>query len=82
MIFESELRSGAADISDLRRDSLIQWQHRCYFYLAPIFGIALPMSIPGILWNDWVGGFYFSGVLRLTIAHHVSLPVSAYVQRV
>jgi stearoyl-CoA desaturase (delta-9 desaturase) len=76
MIFKSELRSGAADISDLRQDSLIQWQHCWYLYLAPIFGIILPTSIPGILWNDWVGGFYFSGALRLTIAHHVSLSVS------
>lgn len=70
MVFKSKLSSGRADISDLRQNSLIQWQHRWYLYLAPIFGIVLPTIIPGLLWNDWVGGFCFSGALRLNIAHH------------
>lgn len=74
MILKSNLRSGHADISDLRKDPLIQWQHRWYFYLAFLFGFALPTIVPGLLWNDWLGGFCFSGALRLTIAHHVRLP--------
>lgn len=73
MIFKSDLRSGHADISDLRKDPLIQWQHRWYFYLAFFFGFALPTIVPGLLWNDWLGGFCFSGALRLTIAHHVRI---------
>jgi stearoyl-CoA desaturase (delta-9 desaturase) len=72
VIFESDLSSGNVDISDLRNDPLIQWQHHWYFPLLTIFGFALPTIIPGLLWGDWFGGFYFSGVLRLTIAHHVS----------
>jgi stearoyl-CoA desaturase (delta-9 desaturase) len=28
--------------------------------------------VPGLLWGDWQGGFFFAGALRLTIAHHVS----------
>lgn len=72
MLFKSGLRSGRADVSDLRHDPVIQWQHRWYFYLAPIFGIVLPTIIPGMLWDDWFGGLCFSGALRLTIAHHVS----------
>lgn len=72
MIFVSDTRSGTADVSDLRNDPLLQWQHRWYFYLLVMFGYALPAIIPGLLWGDLTGGFYFAGTLRLTIAHHVS----------
>lgn len=72
MLFESELRSGTADTSDLRNNPLVQWQHRWYFYLLVIFGYALPTVVPGLLWGDWKGGFCYAGALRLTVAHHVS----------
>ncbi|KAF8066763.1 delta 9-fatty acid desaturase protein [Lyophyllum atratum] len=77
MIFKSERRSGQADISDLRKDKLIQWQHRWYFYLAPFFGYILPTIVPGLFWNDWLGGFCFSGALRLTIAHHSTFCINS-----
>ncbi|KAG6879410.1 hypothetical protein C0992_002892 [Termitomyces sp. T32_za158] len=70
-IFKSDLRSGQADISDLRKDKLIQWQHRWYLTNAFFFGYILPTLVPGLFWNDWLGGFCFSGALRLTIVHHV-----------
>ncbi|PFH47568.1 hypothetical protein AMATHDRAFT_6624 [Amanita thiersii Skay4041] len=70
MIFKSDLKAGTADISDLRTNPLIQWQHRYYFHLQPIFGYLIPTIIPGLLWNDWLGGLCFSASLRLTTAHH------------
>ena len=72
MIFKSTLRSGSADVSDLRHDSLVCFQHQHYFALAIIFGYVLPATLPGLLWNDWAGGLCFAAALRLTIAHHVS----------
>lgn len=71
MIFKSELRSGSSDVSDLKRDPLIQWQHRHYFILMIIFGLILPAIVPGLLFDDWLGGICFSFALRLTVAHHV-----------
>lgn len=73
MIFKSSIRSGASDISDLRYDPVIQWQHRHYFPLVVLFGYLLPSAIPGLVFDDWWGGICFSGALRLTVAHHVSL---------
>jgi len=73
MIFKSELRSGSSDVSDLKCDPLIQWQHRHYFTLMMIFGLILPAIVPGLLFNDWLGGICFSFALRLTVAHHVGL---------
>lgn len=72
MIFKTDLRTGTADISDLRKDPLIQFQHNQYFILAVVCGLALPSVIPGLLWGDWWGGFCFAAALRLTVAHHVS----------
>jgi stearoyl-CoA desaturase (delta-9 desaturase) len=78
MIFESELHSGPADVSDLRRDELIQWQHRNYFLLLVIFGFILPVVVSGFLFDDWLGGICFAGSMRLTVAHHVCLVVNHY----
>lgn len=72
MILKSNLRSGPAEISDLRRDTLIRLQHDHYFVLALVFGYILPASVPGILWGDWAGGICFAAAARLTVAHHVS----------
>lgn len=73
MIFKSSIRSGPSDISDLRHDPVIKWQHRHYFPLVVLFGYLLPSAIPGLIFDDWWGGICFSGALRLTVAHHVSL---------
>ncbi|KAF8632654.1 hypothetical protein AX17_004787 [Amanita inopinata Kibby_2008] len=77
MVFKSDLKSGTADISDLRADPLIQWQHRHYFCLLAIFGYALPTVVPGLLWNDWVGGLCLSASLRLTVAHHSTFCINS-----
>ncbi|KAH0579036.1 hypothetical protein H2248_003197 [Termitomyces sp. 'cryptogamus'] len=70
MIFKSDLRSGQVDVSDLSKDKLIQWQHRWYFLNAFVFGYILPTLVPGLLWNDWLGGLCLSGALRMTVVHH------------
>jgi len=80
LIFKTDLHSGAADISYLRKDSLIQFQHRWYFTLVFVFGFVLPTVVPGLLWSDWMGGFCFAAALRLTIAHHVGKnPVLSFI---
>jgi stearoyl-CoA desaturase (delta-9 desaturase) len=78
MIFKTRLHAGKADVSDLRKNNLVQWQHRWYFWLAGFFGCVLPAAIPGFFWGDWAGGFCFSAALRLTIAHHVRLPFGTF----
>ncbi|KAF9562088.1 delta 9-fatty acid desaturase protein [Agrocybe pediades] len=77
MIFKSSLRSGPSDFSDLKKDPLLQFQHRHYFPLALFFGYLLPTLIPGIFFSDWLGGLCFSGALRLTIAHHSTFCINS-----
>lgn len=73
MVFRTDIRPGSADISDLARDTLVQWQHRHYFPVALTTGYVLPTVIAGLCWGDWLGGLYFAGALRMTICHHVSI---------
>jgi len=77
IIFKTTLRPGTADISDLKNDKLVQWNHRWYFHLAILFGYILPTAIPGLLWNDWMGGWCFSAALRLTVAHHSTFCINS-----
>jgi stearoyl-CoA desaturase (delta-9 desaturase) len=71
MLFSSEGPDGRVDVSDLRKNPLVQWQHRFYFALTALFGYVLPTVVPGLAWGDWEGGFLYAGALRLTVAHHV-----------
>ncbi|THV00429.1 delta 9-fatty acid desaturase protein [Dendrothele bispora CBS 962.96] len=77
MIFRTDLRSGAVDICDLRRDPLIRFQHNWYFTLAFVFGFFLPTIIPGLLWGDWIGGLCFATAFRMTLAHHSSFCINS-----
>ena len=72
MIFKSNVPAGSSDVSDLKKDRLLQWQHRQYLPLLLIFGYVLPAVVPGLLFGDWWGGVCFSSALRLAVAHHVS----------
>ncbi|KAG1816256.1 hypothetical protein EV424DRAFT_1410607 [Suillus variegatus] len=77
IIFKSDLKPGPADISDLGKDPLVQWQHRWYFVILTIFGYLLPMIIPGLLWGDWKGGFFFVAALRMTACHHCTFCINS-----
>lgn len=78
MLVKPRIRPGKADISDLQKNAIVQWQHRWYFFLICIFGYGLPMSVAGLLWNDWRGGFFYAGAVRITVVHHVSLEVEKF----
>lgn len=72
MIFRTDLRPGQVDLSDLRNDALVQWQHRWYLAILVVFGFVLPTVIPGMFWGDWWGGVCYVAGLRMSIGHHVS----------
>ena len=72
MLVKSRVKPGPVDITDLKKNVVVRWQHRYFFPLTFLFGLVLPASIAGILWDDWRGGIFFAGFLRLTCVHHVS----------
>lgn len=73
MLVTPKIKPGKADISDLQKNAIVQWQHRWYFLLIIIFGYLIPMCVAGYLWKDWRGGFFYAGAVRITFVHHVSV---------
>ncbi|THH13331.1 hypothetical protein EW146_g6874 [Bondarzewia mesenterica] len=69
-LMEPLVKPGPADISDLKRNRIVIWQHRWYFYIAFFFGLILPTCACGLLLHDWRGGFFHAGCCRLMIVHH------------
>ncbi|KAI0685994.1 delta 9-fatty acid desaturase protein [Cytidiella melzeri] len=77
MLVKPSTRHGPADITDLKRNPVVAWQHKWFFTLALVFGLLLPSAIPGLFWGDWRGGLYYAGILRLTVVHHCIFSVNS-----
>ncbi|KAI0366213.1 hypothetical protein BV20DRAFT_1002769 [Pilatotrama ljubarskyi] len=77
MLVKPSVKPGHADISDLQRNDIVQWQHRWYFVIIVVVGYALPTAAAGFGWGDWWGGFYYAGMMRLTLAHHSTFCINS-----
>jgi len=65
------------DVDDLYEDPWIQWQHRNYLPIALFCAFIFPTLVAGIFWNDYAGGYFFAGVLRLVFVHHSTFFVNS-----
>ncbi|PWN44028.1 putative stearoyl-CoA desaturase [Ceraceosorus guamensis] len=77
MIVKPRRKPGVADISDLRRNSVIKFQHKFYLPLIFIMGFGFPTVVAGLGWGDWRGGFFYAGVARLVFVHHSTFCVNS-----
>ncbi|KAI8388844.1 stearoyl-CoA desaturase [Radiomyces spectabilis] len=70
-------RIGYADVADLKADPIIKFQHKYYLFFA--FGMAFlfPTLVAGLLWDDFRGGFFYGGVIRLVAIHHATFCVNS-----
>ncbi len=71
--------SGALDFSnipDLRRDPMLQFQHRFYVPLVLLTNIGLPLLAGWIVGDVW-GTFILAGVLRLVWSHHATFFINS-----
>lgn len=74
MLVNPRIKPGPADITDLRKNEVVQWQYRYYFPIVLVFGVLLSTFTAGYFWGDWRGGFFWATIIRIVIGHHVSLP--------
>jgi len=65
-----------ANIPDLRRDPMLQFQHRFYVPLTLATNIGFPL-LAGWLVGDLWGTFLLAGVLRLVWQHHVTFFINS-----
>lgn len=61
---------------ELTRNKLVMLQHRYYFPLAIVFGLALPTAL-GALWSDAIGGLLVGGFLRLMLQYHLTWVINS-----
>ncbi|MCO5599813.1 hypothetical protein L7F22_053920 [Adiantum nelumboides] len=77
MIVKPRRKPGVADISDLRKNSVIKFQHKFYIPLILITGFVFPTVVAGLGWGDWRGGFFFAAICRLVFVHHSTFCVNS-----
>ncbi|KAJ1919811.1 stearoyl-CoA 9-desaturase [Mycoemilia scoparia] len=78
MLVKKDRRSlGYADTSDLKSDPLVRWQHKYYPLLALLMGIIVPTCIPGLLWGDWRGGYFYASIGRIVAVHHATFCINS-----
>ncbi|HUX72744.1 MAG TPA: fatty acid desaturase [Steroidobacteraceae bacterium] len=68
--------SDFANVRDLQRDPVVDWQHRHYLAIALTMNIGLPLLI-GWLSKDIVGVLLLAGVLRLVVSHHFTFFINS-----
>ncbi|KIM55372.1 hypothetical protein SCLCIDRAFT_1221201 [Scleroderma citrinum Foug A] len=77
MLFKPRRKPGPADVSDLRNNPIVKWQHRYYIPLALMVAILFPVAVAGYGWGDWQGGFVFASLLRMITIHHSTFCVNS-----
>ena len=73
MIVKHKVTPGRCDVRDLSQNKVVQWQRKYYFPLALFVGLLIPWFVPGYFWGDWRGGFFISGIARISATQHVSI---------
>jgi stearoyl-CoA desaturase (Delta-9 desaturase) len=63
-------------VPDLKRDTLVMWQHRHYLGLALSMNFGLPL-LAACFSGEFVGMFLLAGVLRLVVSHHVTFFINS-----
>ncbi|KAF9514859.1 hypothetical protein BS47DRAFT_1361424 [Hydnum rufescens UP504] len=55
---------------DLANNLTIRFQHRWYLELLILVAFIIPTIVPGLLWGDYRGGYFYAGAARLLFVHH------------
>ena len=69
-------RKDFSNIPDLRRDPLLQFQHRFYVPLVLITNFGFPLAAGWLVGDVW-GTFILAGILRLVVSQHVTFFINS-----
>ena len=67
------------NVTDLKKDRLLMWQHRYVHSLAVLVSLVLPALIGG-LWDGWtgaLGGFLIGGVTKIVVLQHCTFFINS-----
>ncbi|ORZ26360.1 putative stearoyl-CoA desaturase [Lobosporangium transversale] len=77
LIYQDPAAVGWADISDLKADKLVMFQHNHFPWLAPMISLGVPTVVAGLGWGDYWGGFIYGGIIRQFIVHQSTFCVNS-----
>jgi stearoyl-CoA desaturase (delta-9 desaturase) len=74
-----KLREAARMIqmTDIEKDSIVMFQHRNYFVVSNLFCFVLPTLYGWSIWNSWLIGYLYFGVLRWILLLHATWCVNS-----
>lgn len=74
--YDNPTDSQYENCEDLKKDSIVMWQHRHYLPLVIAVNFGIPILI-GLLHGDLIGMMLLLGVARLFISHHFTFLVNS-----
>lgn len=76
-ILEQPTKDNRVDISDIKNDPIVMWQHNNYVLLALGMGWLFPAAVAGLGWGDWYGGFIYAGIIRTFLVNQATFCVNS-----
>ena len=77
LVKEDHTKIGHANIDDLMADPMIRIQHKLYGPIALFMSFVFPCLVAGYGWGDYLGGYYWAGIIRLCFVHHATFFVNS-----
>lgn len=76
MFYQDPPNRPFANVPDLKKDSLVQWQFRNYWPLV-ILGVIVVPTLLGACFGRPLGGLLWGGFLRMVVVHHVTFMINS-----
>jgi len=70
-------RIGRTDITDLNEDPVVVWQHQNYLKTVVTMALVVPTVFCGVMFDDWLGGFVYAGILRIFFIQQATFCVNS-----
>jgi len=80
LIFKLRPEEPLDNVNDLRKDKICMFQHNYVHWIAVLLGVVTPTALAYAVnptWQYALGGFLFSGVLRIVIVQHCTFFINS-----
>ncbi|KAI9923867.1 stearoyl-CoA 9-desaturase [Aspergillus wentii] len=77
IILKQPKKNNRVDISDLKNDPIVVWQHNNYLFAGPFMAWIFPSLVAGIFWGDWYGGFVYTGIVRTFLGQQATFCINS-----
>jgi stearoyl-CoA desaturase (delta-9 desaturase) len=79
LMFKLKPETNLENVADLKKDSLLVWQHRYIHLIAFVTAFVFPSAI-AFAWGGWkaaLGAFLIAGVLRVVVLQHCTFCINS-----